>query len=195
METFSALLAICAGNSPVLSEFPAQRPVTRSFEVFFDLRLNKRLSKQSWRWCFEMLSLHYDVTVMQSSDRTLIRPPLDLRGRNLFRGPIVCNSSHAVLLVCGPFCIAFKWLKIQTTHTIFWPVSWVFRSIYWCPTWSPGRACRGRWSGLIGDSRKHSHCRSARIEITIAIRFLRLRRMEQRRYTTHLKSYHSPKLK
>ena len=28
-------------------EFPAQRPVTRSFDVFFDLRLNKRLSKQS----------------------------------------------------------------------------------------------------------------------------------------------------
>ena len=39
METFSALLAICAGNSPVPGEFPAQRPVTRSFYVFFDLRL------------------------------------------------------------------------------------------------------------------------------------------------------------
>ena len=33
-------------------EFPAQRPVTRSFDVFFDLRLNKRLSKQSWDWWF-----------------------------------------------------------------------------------------------------------------------------------------------
>ena len=28
-------------------EFPAQRPVTRSFDVFFDLRLYKRLSKHS----------------------------------------------------------------------------------------------------------------------------------------------------
>ena len=44
METFSALLAICVGNSPVIGEFPAQRPVTRSFDVFFD-RLNKRLSE------------------------------------------------------------------------------------------------------------------------------------------------------
>ena len=43
METLFALLVICAGNSPE----PAQRPVTRSFDVFFDLRLNKRLSKQS----------------------------------------------------------------------------------------------------------------------------------------------------
>ena len=53
METFSALLAICVGNSPVTGEFPAQRPVTRSFDVFFDLRLNKRLSKQWWSWWFE----------------------------------------------------------------------------------------------------------------------------------------------
>ena len=56
METFSPLLAICAGNSPVTGEFLAQRPVTRSFDVFFDLRLNKRLSKQSWGWWFETLS-------------------------------------------------------------------------------------------------------------------------------------------
>ena len=45
MEAFSALLAFCAGNSPTTGEFPAQRPVTRSFDVFFDLRLNKPLSK------------------------------------------------------------------------------------------------------------------------------------------------------
>ena len=51
--TFSALLAFCAGNSPVTGEFPTQRPVTRSFDVFFDLRLNKQLSKQSWGWWFE----------------------------------------------------------------------------------------------------------------------------------------------
>ena len=53
METFSALLALCAGNSPVTGEFPTQRPVTRSFDVFFDLRLNKPLSKHSWGWWFE----------------------------------------------------------------------------------------------------------------------------------------------
>ena len=56
METVSALLAICAGNSPVPGEFPAQRPVTQSYDVFFDLHPNKRLSKQ-WRgWWFETLS-------------------------------------------------------------------------------------------------------------------------------------------
>ena len=42
MEALSALLAICAKNSPVTGEFPSQRPVTRSFDVFFDMRLNMR---------------------------------------------------------------------------------------------------------------------------------------------------------
>ena len=43
---FSALLPLCEGNPPVTGGFPSQRPVTRSFDVFFDLHLNKRLSKQ-----------------------------------------------------------------------------------------------------------------------------------------------------
>ena len=47
----SAVLALCVGNSPVTGEFLSQKPVTRSFDVCFDLRLNKRLSKPSrWRW-------------------------------------------------------------------------------------------------------------------------------------------------
>ena len=44
METFSVLLAFYVGNSPVTDESPPQKPVTRSFDVFFDLCLNKRLS-------------------------------------------------------------------------------------------------------------------------------------------------------
>ena len=67
MESFSALLDFCAGNSPVIGEFPSQRPVTRSFDVFFDLRVNKRLSNQSWGWRFETPSRslwrHCDVTL------------------------------------------------------------------------------------------------------------------------------------
>ena len=56
METFFALLAICAGNSPVPMIFPTQRPVTQRFDVLFDLRPNNRLSKQSWGWWFETSS-------------------------------------------------------------------------------------------------------------------------------------------
>ena len=53
METFSALLAFCAGNSPVTGEFSSQRPVTRSFDVTLICALNKRLSKQQRYWWFE----------------------------------------------------------------------------------------------------------------------------------------------
>ena len=53
METFSALLVLCAGNSSLTGVFPSQRPVTRNIDVFFDLHLNKRLSKQSWVWWFK----------------------------------------------------------------------------------------------------------------------------------------------
>ena len=40
-------------TGPLCGEFPTERPVTRSFHVSFDLRLNKRLSKQQWGWWFE----------------------------------------------------------------------------------------------------------------------------------------------
>ena len=53
METFSASLVHCAGNSPV-----AQRPVKPSFDILFDLHPNKRLSKQSWGWWFETPSYY-----------------------------------------------------------------------------------------------------------------------------------------
>ena len=52
-ETFSALLAIFAG---IPRWILAQRPVTRSFDVFIDLRPNKRLSKHWWDWWFETAS-------------------------------------------------------------------------------------------------------------------------------------------
>ena len=42
------VLALCTGNSPVTGEFPSQRPVTRSFDVFFDLRLNTQLRLVIW---------------------------------------------------------------------------------------------------------------------------------------------------
>ena len=77
----SALLAICAGNSPVPGEFPAQMPVTRSFDVFFNLRLNKRLRKQWWGWWFETYRAHYDVIVISTVTfvkRTIIFPYINI---------------------------------------------------------------------------------------------------------------------
>ena len=62
METSSALLAICAGNSPVPGEFPTQRPVTQSFDIFFDLYLNKQLNRRAGD--LGRYRADYDVIVM-----------------------------------------------------------------------------------------------------------------------------------
>ena len=64
MKTFSALLALCVENSPVPGEFSTQRPVTRSFDVFFYLHLNKPLSKQSKAGDLRRHWAHCDVSVM-----------------------------------------------------------------------------------------------------------------------------------
>ena len=61
---FSVLLALCEGNSPVTGEFPSQRPVTRSFDVFFDLRLNKSRVNNREAGDLRCPRFHYDVIVM-----------------------------------------------------------------------------------------------------------------------------------
>ena len=76
-------VTLCEEIPSVTGEFPSQRPVTQSFDVFFDLRLNKRLSKKSthrwfetplcplWRHCNEsgifhaaLLPVHYNDVMM-----------------------------------------------------------------------------------------------------------------------------------
>ena len=64
-------MAICAGNSPVPGEIPAQRPVARSFDVFFDLRLNKRLRKNRWSGDLKRYGDHYDVIVMYNDPQMI----------------------------------------------------------------------------------------------------------------------------
>ena len=91
METFSTLLAIC------------ERPVTQSFDVFFDLCLNKRLSKQSWGWWFETLSHPF------------------WRQRN------------AILWAeWQPFCSHLNVLKVNTPWVVYWDLH-TFLGLYIYP--------------------------------------------------------------
>ena len=94
METLSMLLAICAGKSPATGKFPAQRPVTRSFDVFFDLRLNKGLSKQFCGWWFETLSspLWRHSNVRQVSQQYCCRVPGD------FQSDAIIWTTNGVIL-------------------------------------------------------------------------------------------------
>ena len=85
-EMFSALLALCAGKSLVTGEFPAQRPVTRSFDVFFDLRLHKQLNKQPWGWWFETL------------------------WRSLWRHWNANDPRETVICSLMPSCLSYRWV-------------------------------------------------------------------------------------
>ena len=74
METFSELLAICAGNSPVTGEFLAQRPVTRSFDIFFDLRLNNGWINNGEAGDLRRHCTNYDVIVMSGLNADALSP-------------------------------------------------------------------------------------------------------------------------
>ena len=90
METFSALLALCEGKPPVTGGFPSQRPATGSFNIFFHLRLTKRLSKQHGTWNMEKRGalLFFVVTWWRHQMETL-SALLALSARN---SPV--NSPH-----------------------------------------------------------------------------------------------------
>ena len=168
METFSALLALYAGNSPVTGEFPSQRPVTRSFGVFFDLCLNKRLSKQSRGWWFETPSRspwrHCNVGPTRWVDRS------DKKNSTNRGAYLSGRSSHHDDVI--------KWK--------YFPRYWPFvRKIHRAPVNSPRK---GQWRGALmlslicyringwvnnresGDLRRHrTHYDVTVVSITILI--------------------------
>ena len=96
METFSPLLALCAGNSSVTGEFPAQWPVTRSFDIlFFYPSLNKRLSKQRIHRWFETPSR---LLWRQSNGRIITQkaPGFDMGSMSFSEIPRNCAEWHLV---------------------------------------------------------------------------------------------------
>ena len=76
MGTFSTLQAICVGNSPVTGKFPSQRPVTWSFDIFFDLRLNNDWVNNHESGDLRCTLAHYDITVMNVKISLKYSPPL-----------------------------------------------------------------------------------------------------------------------
>ena len=104
METFSALLARCADNSSVTGAFPSKKPVTRSFAVFADLHLNKRLFKQFWGWWFETPS------------------------RSLWRH---CNAGVKISTIFLPSVFA-NLCSTQYTHLSYSVNSWCIMTIHYC---------------------------------------------------------------
>ena len=120
MEIFSVLLALCAGNSLVTDEFPSQRPVTWSFDVFFDLCLNKRLSKQLRHRWLEMpsCSLWHHCNVLVTS-LIYVLPWSWLCGRQY------CAILDHVIM--GIHCIML-WVAIRLILVLYNPV-WLIQRL------------------------------------------------------------------
>ena len=108
METVSALLALCAGNSPITSEFPSQRPVTRSFDAFFCVWINGWVNNREAGDLRRHLA-HYDVTVMEYR---LLCGRVKLLGLN-FRIQLTRNYRDRVSI--DAISLPQKWI-----HFIFW---------------------------------------------------------------------------
>ena len=115
-----------AGNSPVPGEFPTQRPVTRSFDVYFDLRPNKRLSKQSSGWRFESQSRplwrHRNGTInlSRTHDNSKIWKHFP------HHWPFV-RGIHQVTVDSpykGPFMRSFNFFWQFVEQTVNWPMIW-----------------------------------------------------------------------
>ena len=133
-------MALSAGNSPVTGEFPSKRPVRRSFDVFFDLCPNKRLSKQSWGWWFETparsLWRHCNVKATHSQVEWVIDFN-DLLGHSGHQGPCSpykpCNHSlyigiiiflHMDNTICRPQLTLRNNISKKKHKRWGYPLSW-----------------------------------------------------------------------
>ena len=118
METFFTLLAICAGNSPVPGEFPAQRPVTRSFDVFFDLCLNNGWVNNREAGDLRRHLAYYDVIVMQHNE--ILSSVISIFGstdRDIFNKKNlrdVANILPPLFAMVSP--ILMRWFSIPSSH-------------------------------------------------------------------------------
>ena len=109
MEMFSALLAICEGNSPVPGEFPTQRPVTRSFDfslicVGINGWVNNRLAGDLTRYC-----AHFDVTVMHASN--VIAVQLCTLGHQKLKTCSIVGNSCSTREITFPLTFTSNWIN------------------------------------------------------------------------------------
>ena len=144
METFSALLALCAGNSPVICEFLSQRPVTRTFDVFFGVRLIKRLSNQSrgrwfetpWRSLWRRnnspvyskitdayISIHYNTSNIQLNQIIMV-----VDGRTQICVQNICTPHHVDTSVTY---IYFLLSPPIYSYLSLWSVCWYGMRLWW----------------------------------------------------------------
>ena len=145
MGIFSALLTLCAGNSPVTGEFPAQMPVTLGFDICYDLCLNKRLSKQWWGWWFETRShplwRHCNEICVTENVKDLTLPMYVMSSTTTSQ---VLHPGRGVLVeIC--FSSNAKPIKFYAQTYIGLLLLIYYESTYFAPTIMIRLALRNRW--------------------------------------------------
>ena len=122
METFSALLAICAGNSPVTGKFPAQMPVTRSFDVSLICAwINGWVNNGDLR----PHRAHYQVTVMYNG----LPDQFQAQSQRLLADKSMMTSSNGnIFRVTGHLCGEFtgpRWIPhTKASDAELWCLLW-----------------------------------------------------------------------
>ena len=135
LETFSAILAFYVGNSPVNGEFPAQRPATRSFDVFFDQGLNKCLTNNREAGDFRRHRTHYTGIVMWCTDSFVDSPSaavvLTILGRaginvwyfeddfkSIFSIEALCILIHSSVMSVASFFVTINKRRIKYWYRV-----------------------------------------------------------------------------
>ena len=136
METIFAQLALCEGKPPVTGVFPSQKVNKASFDIFFDVRLNKRITKQWSRRWFETpgcsLWRHYN---WHSDDQNT--DPVFIQGHlyRPFEG--ICFFYYLLLLFYHYFCYRLKkgmfigmiQSELSALSNIYWILQWKSTSL------------------------------------------------------------------
>ena len=156
METISALLALCAGNSPVTVNSPHKGQWRGTFDVFFDLHLNKRLRKQSWGRRFGTQSRPLWRHCNEFHWRLFHMVPLTIRHHWLDKGLtpswrqaiMATNDGLKHICVIRPLWVHNMMMSSNANISRYWPF---VREIHWSPVDSPhtGQLCGALIFSLI----------------------------------------------
>ena len=122
METFSMLLVLCDGNRPVNCGLSSQGPVSRNFDIFFDVHLSKQLSNHSGPRLFVTPSW-----LLWRHNNTLCFTSHIVWTAQTLRPTIFEHLAHTI---CCHICFFFyKIMKPTKEHIlcgVFWRcVSWI----------------------------------------------------------------------
>ena len=128
----SALLALCAGNSPVTGEFPSERLVTWSFDDFFELRLNKQPRRRwietpscsLWRRCNGEIDIF--TFELHPSISSVIRVVSHIYGLKQERRNSIANALELRLSLTNPSICYIAYVRLCT-----WLIACTEMSLQW----------------------------------------------------------------